>query len=106
MSAWSNGGTIASPSRAASVSACRWRSSDVRPANTTSPPQRFTPATFTAGPASGIPTPPPTPTSPPAQAPPPPPLPPQYFITPPPPPPPPPPPIPPYAPPPTNPPPP
>src|SRR5207247_869455 len=54
MSAWSNGGTTASPSRTAMASAARWRSSEVRPASTTSPPHFFTPATFTAGAVSGI----------------------------------------------------
>src|SRR5207245_67963 len=63
MSGWSNGGTIASPSRAAIASARRWRSSEVRPASTTSPPHFFTPATFTAGAVSGITTTARTPTS-------------------------------------------
>src|SRR5256885_1887505 len=63
ISGWSNGGTIASPRSAAMASARCWRSSDVRPANTTSPPQRLTPATLTAGAAPGLPTHPGTPTS-------------------------------------------
>jgi len=63
ISGWSNGGTTARRSRAAICSAARWRSSDVRPARTTSPPHRFTPATFTAGAVSGITTTARTPTS-------------------------------------------
>src|SRR5207245_917687 len=44
---------MASPSCAAICSARCWRSSEVRPASTTSPPHFRTPATFTAGAVSG-----------------------------------------------------